>query len=190
MMKKNKNYDDSKIFSEELLHAIDENKTASILKRMCDGDPKNINPLKEIPEPQMRLYGLSGAFESVFFDTKEKLMEYAKTHNIPFSEVCVIEFLGNVAGRSDVIREISRSGRKVLYAACDEDGYGIYNYERSVYRGEFVWEYNHGSISALYAAFRDRGITFEDDVYAKIDERNQKFIQLCRERNFFNMGKK
>lgn len=190
MTNETKNYDELKIFSEDLLYAIDENKTASILKRMFDGDPKNVNPLKEMPEPQMRLYGFSGAFKSAFFDTEEELIEYVKTHDTSFGDVCVIEFLGNVAGRSDVIREIYRGGKKVLYVACDEDGYGIYNHERSVYRGEFIWEYNHGSIREMYSAFRDRGITFENDVYAKIDERKQKIMQMCREKNLFNMGKK
>ena len=193
-MGKDKNYDDSKMFSDDLLNVIDgkkdSNKTTTIFKKMVDGEPKNIDPLKEIPEPQMRLYGFSGAFKSAFFDTEEELIEYVKNHNTDFGNICIIEFLGNVAGQSDVIGEIYRSGRKVLYTAVDEDGYGIYNRERSRYRGEFVWEYNHGNIREMYSAFRDRGIIFEDDVYAKIDERNQKILKMCRENNLFNCGKK
>ena len=51
---------------------------------MYDGEPKNINPLTEIPEPQMRLYGFWGAFKSAFFDTEAELIEYVKTHNTQF----------------------------------------------------------------------------------------------------------
>lgn len=163
-------------------------KTATILKRMIDGEPKNVNPLKEIPEPQMRLFGFSGAFKSAFFDTEEELLEYVQKNDTSFGDVCIIEYLGNVAGCSDVIRKVKRNGKKVLYTAVDEDGYGIYNYERSVYRNEFIWEYSHGSISEMYSAFRDRGITFEDDIYAKITERKQQLLKLCREENLFNMG--
>ena len=193
-MSEKRNLDDSKMFSDELIETLETNKkdnsTGEILKRLCDGDPKNVNPLTEIPEPQMRLYGFSGAFNSAYFDTEEELIEWVKNHNIQFGDICVIDYLGNVAGRSDVIRKTYKSGKSILYAACDEDGYGIYNLERSAYRGEFVWEYNHGSLREMYSAFRDRGISFENDIYDEIDKRNQKILEFCREKKLFNMGKK
>ena len=193
-MSEKRNLDDSKMFSDELIETLEtkeeENSFGDILKRICDGEPKNVNPLTEIPEPQMRLYGFSGAFNSAYFDTEKELIEWVKNHDTDFGDVCVIDYLGNVAGRSDVIRKTYRSGKSNLYVACDEDGYGIYNFERSTYRGEFVWEYNHGSLREMYSAFRDRGISFENDIYAEIDKRNQKILELCREKNLFNMGKK
>lgn len=185
MSKEKRDLDDTKMFSDELIDAIEskkeENEAGKIIKRICDGEPKNINPLTEIPEPQMRLYGFSGAFKSAFFDTEEELIEYVKTHNTQFGSICVMEYLGNVAGRSDVIRLTYKSGKSVLYTSVNEDGYGIYNNERSIYRGEFVWEYNHGSISEMYSAFRDRGIVFEDDTYAKIAERNRRIFEMFEE---------
>lgn len=164
--------------------------TASILKRMCDGEPVNQNPLTEIPAPQMRLYGFSGAFKSAYFDTEAELEEYVKTHDTSFGSICVIEYLGNVAGRSDVIRTTSKNRKPMLLTVCDRDGYGIYNEERSIYCGEFVWEYNNGDIKDMYSAFRDRGIVFEDDIYGKLEEEDRKLLQMCREKNLFNMGKK
>ena len=185
MSKEKRDLDDTKMFSDELIDAVEnkkeENEVGKIIKRMCDGEPKNINPLTEIPEPQMRLYGFSGVFKSAFFDTEEELIEYVKTHNTEFGSICVVEYLGNVAGRSDVIRLTYKSGKSVLYTSVNEDGYGIYNNERSIYRGEFVWEYNHGSISDVYSAFRDRGIVFEDDTYAKITERNRRLFEMFEE---------
>ena len=185
MSKNNRDLDDTKMFSDELIDAVEskkeENEVGKIIKRMCDGEPKNINPLTEIPEPQMRLYGFSGAFKSAFFDTEAELIEYVKTHNTQFGSICVMEYLGNVAGRSDVIRLTYKSGKQVLYTSVNEDGYGIYNNERSIYRGEFVWEYSHGSISEMYSAFRDRGIVFEDDTYAKIEERNRRIFEMFEE---------
>jgi len=138
---------------------------ASILKRMCDVEPVNKNPLTEIPTPQMRLYGFSGAFKSAFFDTEAELEEYLKTHDTSFGGTCVIEYLGNVAGRSDVIRKTSKNHKPMLLTVCDRERYGIYNEERSIYRGEFIWEYTDGNIKDMYSAFRDRGIVFEDDIY-------------------------
>ena len=36
----------------------------------------------------------------------------------------------------------------------------------------------------MYSAFRDRGISFENDIYAEIDKRNQKILELCKEKNY------
>lgn len=193
-MSEKRKLDDSKMFSDELIETLEtkeeDNSIGDILKRFCDGEPKNVNPLTEIPEPQMRLYGFSGAFNSAYFDTEKELIEWVKNHDTDFGDVCVIDYLGKVAGRSDVIRKTYKSGKSNLYVACDEDGYGIYNFERSTYKGEFVWEYNHGSLRKIYSAFRDRGISFENDIYDEIDKRHQKILELYREKNLFNMGKK
>jgi len=77
----------------------------------------------------------------------------------------------------------------MFYTAVDENGYGIYNFERSVYWGKFTWEYCHGSIRELYKPFRDRGIVFENDIYVKQDGKNKQLLRLCRENNLFGMGK-
>lgn len=167
-MSEKRNLDDSKIFSDELIETL---------------ETKNVNPLTKIPKPQMRLYGFSGVF-SAYFDTEEELIEWVKTHNTKFGDICIIDYLGDVAGCSDVIRKTYKSGKSKLYVACNEDGYGTYNFERSTYRGEFVWEYSHGSLREMYSAFRDRGISFKNDVYGEIDKRNQKILELCREKNF------
>lgn len=177
-----KKLNDSQLFSDELIETIEkkseENSLATTMRRMIDGDPKNINPLEKLPEAQKRLYGFSGLYKSAYFDTEDELIEYIKTNNTQFGSICVIEYLGNVAGKSDVIRKIYRDNKSVLYAVVDEDGYVIYNNERSIYRGEFVWEYNHGKIESEYSAFRDRGIVFENDIYVKIEQRNKKIYKM------------
>ena len=137
----------------------------------------------------MRLYGFSGVFKSAFFDTEAELIEYFKSHNTQFGSICVMDYLDNVAGCSDVIRLTYKSGKQVLYTSVDEDGYGKYNHERSIYSGEFVWEYNHGSIREMYSAFRDRGIVFEEDTYAKIDGYYKKIMDMCEEIEIFSGNK-
>lgn len=171
---------ESKLFSNELIDVLNNKKDEQQwdMKRYVDGEPKNVNPLTKIPESQMRLYGFLGIFKSAFFDTEEELIKYVKETELGIGSVCVIDYLGTVAERSDVIKLTYKSGKEVLYTAVNEDGYGIYNHERSVYRGEFVWEYNHGSLSEMYSAFRDRGIVFEDDIYAKIAENNRRLFKM------------
>ena len=80
-----------KIFSNETIELFknNQNKNSSIskIKKMIDGEPKNVNPLTEIPKSQMRLYGFSGAFYSAYFDTEEELKEWVKTHNTDFGDI-------------------------------------------------------------------------------------------------------
>jgi len=173
---------------EKYLQALDE--TGELITRSIDGEPKNNNPLKEMPTPQMRLFGFSGVFHSEYFDTKEELQEYIKTHDTIFGNICTIEYLGSVAGSKDVIRKTCSDGKQFLLTVVDEDGYGIYNHERSVYTGNYKWEYNHGNLRPMYKAFRDRGIVFEDDIYAKIDESYEDIIKRCRDKGLFGKIKK
>ena len=170
---------ESKMFSDELIDAFENKRNKeNKLEKFVDDKSKNVNPLTEIPEPQMRLYGFSGFFNSEFFNTEEELMEYIKTADTEFGNLCVIEYLGNVAGRSDVIRVSYKDRTPKLYTSVDEDGYGIYNDNRSIEKGEYVWEYNHGNISEMYSAFRDRGIVFEEDTYAEIESKNRKMYEM------------
>ena len=176
----------SKAFQDE--EFVKEN--SRLFKLFCDGEPKNINPLTEIPKSQMKLYGFSNGFISNYFDTEEELENWMKNNDTSFGTKCIIEYIGNVAERSDVIKVTNERNKSKLYTAADEDGYGIYNNERSIYCGQFIWEYNHGSIKEMYTAFKERGIIFENDVYGKIDKRNQQILKYCKENNLFNMGKK
>lgn len=127
--------------------------------------------------PKMRLYAFLGFNNQVFCDNYEDLIEYIKSIDI-FSEftrdICVLDYLGNVDGKSDVIRKINSEGY-TLYTAIDRDGYAKYNdFERR-------WEYENGSIAYLYEAFRVRGIIFKDDVYAKIAQKDERAVQRMKE---------
>jgi len=151
--------------------------SASTLKRMIDGKPVNVNPLTEMPEPEMRLYFIG----KNFFQTIDELLQYCRVNRLSTNGLGILEYYRSLANCSDVIKE-SSSTTLMLYTAVDEDGYGIYNHERSVYRGKFTWEYNHGNIREMYKPFKDRGIIFENDIYAKQDERNQQLLKICREK--------
>ena len=177
MLKEN----DNQLFSKELIDIINSKKDEKHLNMIqcIDGEPKNVNPLKEIPQSQMKLYGFSGIYKNIFFDTESELLEYVKNNKLGYGNVCIMDFLGNVAGCNDVIRLTYIDGNEELYTAVNEEGYGKYNSKRSFYKGEFVWEFNHGSIREMYSAFRDRGIVFENDVYAKIDEGYKRVMQMC-----------
>jgi hypothetical protein len=146
-------------------------KASSSITSMIDGNPVNINPLSEIPIPEMRLYFV----DENYFESIDELLIYCRMNKLSTKGLNIIDYFRSLAGCSDVIRK-SNSEISILYTAVDEDGYGLYNDKRSIYRGEFIWEYNHGSIKKLYEPFKERGIIFDNDVYGQIDERNQKIL--------------
>lgn len=140
----------------------------------------------KIPAPKMRLYGVA----DIFFNTEEELDKYLETNKRQTESKYKIEFLGSVAGRNDVIRLIHHHNKELLVTAVDEDGYGVYNPERSIEKGYAIWEYHHGDLRDFYKAFRDRKIPLKNDIYAEIDTRDQHILEYCRKNNFFHMGKK
>ena len=141
------------------------------------------NPLSEIPEPDMRLYSIGNDY----FESIDELLKYCRKKHKTSEGLTVLDYYKNLAGRSDVIRK-SNSQLSILYTAVDKDGYGMYNNTRSAYRGEFIWDYNYGSIRDLYKPFKERGIDFVIDVYGKIDESEQNVLRYFKENNLFNMG--
>ena len=151
-----------------------------LLKRFVDGEPVNVNPLKEIPDSEMKLYTVHGVLRGAFFSSFDEFNNYINSNsNLNPYDVGTVEYLRECAGKSDVIKFTSINGNIRLYAACDEYGYCIYNNERSIYRGEFTWEYFHGRLSCVYEAFRDRGIVFGDGL--KIQEKNKKLYKKMKE---------
>ena len=182
------------IFSEDLLNIVEEKenekmehlkKTGEILINMFNGgEPKNINPLTEIPEPQMKLYGYEGFFDSVFFDTEEELKEHIKSNGVSGGfggELCIVEYMGTMAGRSDVIRKTNKDGKQTLVTVATEDHIGYYNERRSYHQGSFVWEGTPGNLRAIYSAFKKRGIVLENDIYGQEDERRESLMKMLDE---------
>ena len=148
-------------------------KTAKMLKEFCDGKPVNKDPLVEIPKPEIVVYCVRNSY----FLTKKDLEMYCMNNNIPISNSYAIEYYRSFACRTDVIKVNGK-----YYAVVDEDGYSVYNYDRSVYRGEYIWEFEYGSLRDEYQLLKDIGITLENDVYGKIDDWYNEIKRLAKER--------
>lgn len=123
-------------------------------------------------EPQMRLYGFLGISLDIFFDTEEELNYWLEESNIESGTKCIIDYLGSFDCMDDVISVSYEDGSKKLYSACDKEGYFIYDL---VNDEKDVWQYESGKIDGMYAAFKDRGILLQNDVYAK----KEKKYKLC-----------
>lgn len=122
---------------------------------------------RSLPTPQMRLYGLLDNPEKEIFDTKEEITDYIKAHNPLGLSIYTIDFLGNALGKQDVIRTTSESGRENIYTAY-KNGIAIFNSKFARWEATTGhWEATTRDLKALHKAFRDRGIEFENDVYAE-----------------------
>lgn len=146
---------------------------------------ENITYLYDIT-PQMRLYGLS-VTDTDYFDAEglSNILEdgicsgiYGKFY-IDVNEIIPIEYIGDFAGKSDVIREISKNGESTFYTIEEmKDCPGIIQIlEASIHKKEIFWEISEydgvDDLSYVYKAFRDRGIFLKNDMYGKRDEINQ-----------------
>lgn len=174
---------DEKMFFDELREVLNNQKPiievgcSKEVQRLVDGEPAYVNPLNELSEPIMRLYGLlfkSGSI--IYFDTKDELIDYIKTNGIYSSLVCLIDYLGEVAGRCDVIKRTTIDGTSILYTNINKNSYGVYNPNRSFYKGEYVWEYNRGNIEEMYNEFKKRGIIIKEN-----DSSNIKVVKKLSE---------
>lgn len=169
-----------------LAEAIQDNefmeKVHSKIIEIIDGKPVNKNPLSEIPESDMRLYSIGNDY----FESIDELLEYCRKNHKTSEGLTILDYYKNLAGRSDVIR-VQNNKTSIMYSAVDEDGYGLYNNKRSIYKGKFIWEYNYGSIRNLYKPFKERRIDFVIDVYGKIDEREQNILRYFKEHNLADM---
>ena len=120
----------SKVFQDE--EFVEE--TSKLLDRFCDRAPVNKNPLIEIPNPEMRLYHI----DNNYFEFIDELLHYCRINNKSTKDLKILDYYREFAGCSDVIKN-QDCNTIMFYTAVDEDGYGMYNNERSIYRGEFTW---------------------------------------------------
>lgn len=134
-------------------------------------------------EPEMRLYGV----DENYFETIDELLKYCRQNQFSTQRLVVLDYYRNFYDHKDVIRK-TNSEISMFYAISNERGYVWYGDELNMF--DENWEFTHGQISSLYKPFREHGIVFEDDIYAKESEKNQHILKYCRENNLFNMGKK
>ena len=117
------------------------------------------------PPSLKRLYGYSGILNTAFFDTNEELNRYLEEHKETlkkdFGTTYIVDYLGSAFGREQVLLETPQNGAKpLIITLVDNDGYAIYNKERSLKENKFIWDYEYksDSIKAIYNALIERGV--------------------------------
>lgn len=136
--------------------------------------------LVETPITQMNLYGYRGVFYPIYFDLEEK-QKFNKDNDIPMQFLHSLEFIGDYAGKRNVIRIYSQENivnNKEHCVAMDEYGYVILNKEKSMQNKSYIWEtckeYIDGiNIKDIYVEFQKRGIVLEKDIYNQEETEHQ-----------------
>ena len=143
---------------------------AQHFKRFVDGEEVGKDPLTDIPEPKMVLYG-TNIFSPYSFFTLGGLQDFLEEQGEEFEEYFVLEYLGDMAGREDVIRVtyIDERGERVhYYTPTAAEHYGKYDHERSVYRGEHIWEGHDGNyLKEFFDMLKEHGLVMKNDYWAK-----------------------
>ena len=132
------------------------------------------------PESKLRIYAIINAFQNICFDKEEKMLKYMKYKKNYGGEKVIIDYLGNMFGRVDVIK-VTYSDDSVKYFSLENDlGYVVYN------QNKMVWEYEYGELKDIYNEIKRLGIKLENDVYGRIDELyasvSDKFVEPLKRR--------
>lgn len=117
-----------------------------------------------------------------YLNTKEELDTFITNPKNKIIELYKLEYIKNFALKQDVIKKTNFDGKEKYLTAIDRYGYAIYNPERSKKSNKFIWEYQYGSLKDIYEEFRNRGITFENNVYLKLEEEDKELDRLIKKR--------
>lgn len=110
---------------------------------------------------EMTLYGIN----SFCFVDKEDLLNYCNELNINTENIYELNYFSTFGGKNDVIKKTDITGCN-YYKIKDKNNYLVYVKE-SINFDKHLWETKTGDISNMYKCFRDKGITFIDDVSEK-----------------------
>lgn len=120
----------------------------------------------------MRLYYVWTKSNNRVYLSAEELNKEDKNIKVLYT----VDYLGDVAGRHDVIKKNYPAGKFELLTAIDMDGYAIYSPHRSLAEDTPIWNYNYGNLREIYNEFRKRGIKFSNDLYKQLDDKNKRLI--------------
>lgn len=165
-------------FSQEVIDAWDMKRKKSSGKSKAGEKPALAYPL---PRPQMRLYGFRGFLNGAYYDTERELIEHIMSNECSLCSLTALEYLGDFAGRSDVISCTDRQGHVTIQRQVKMDIIEVFDNEMSVLEGKPVWIGGYGNLRTEYAALRTRGISLNHDVFADYDALMERFRGIAEQ---------
>ena len=132
--------------------------------------------LFNIPTPEKTLYCVNDKY----FNSRRELKSYCNYKFIPEENTYTMDYFRILANQSDVIRKTCYDKPPIYLSVVDENGYGVYNKEKSFNELNYVWDYKYGNLRQEYKAFKDHGITFENDLYQEVDDKLEENLSKTR----------
>lgn len=133
---------------------------------------KNIEKIiNDIQDSKIRLYVFYNVIKNEYFDTEDELLKWLRSNNNLEGNSCIVEYLGELFGRSDVIRITYYNAPAKYVVATSEDSYDIFNEQRSYLQNEYIWEYNKGDLRDIYKELKNRGIVFQNNAFVESKKR-------------------
>lgn len=111
---------------------------AILTYEVIDIAPLNIY---ELPKAEVKLYAVGTGVDSHYFATATDRKKWLVDAKPKYSYNYTAEYLGNVAGKEDVIKETYENGDIRLLSIENSTEYDIYNFEKSKIKGKFVWDH-------------------------------------------------
>lgn len=131
------------------------------------------------------LYVYFGEFSNNYFESEKECNDYYEKSSDPFAYVGVIEYFSQFEGKDDVIKLTYREDneyKECIISACD--GVSYYAYQSNAYENSndtSHWQNVVGTAEWMYVAFRNKGIIFKNDIYAKAREEQKKFVKILEQ---------
>ena len=117
--------------------------------KIVNKDPLN---KKELNKSIVTMYGANIGFDIKLFKTKKEREEWIIKENPKFALRYTYDYLGEVANKKHVIKEIDGGGtiRLIAVNALDKYSYDVYNFIKSKITGKYNWIHYMDDYSEKY----------------------------------------
>ena len=139
---------------------------------IVNSDPLNKSSLEN---SKITMYGVNTGFQTKLFKTKKERDKFIKKENPKVQLTYQYDYLGNVAGKNNVIKEKDEYGSSRLIAVDGNynNSYYVYNYKKSKEIGEYSWNHYYDEFNEKYIICQ----TLLENIQEKEEEQTKKKIK-------------
>ena len=124
------------------------------------------NLFRNEKQPDLRIYGVDNFSSGVYFLNEADLYHAVANYEIPFwSNIIVLEYYQEYAGRKDVIKKTDKEGKMGIYAVESTNELRLLDIPASMEQRSYIWKIISGNLRKEYGVLRNIGITFTQDLY-------------------------
>ena len=121
-------------------------------------------------EAALRIYGIDNYLTGIYFATQGELLQAIINNKINiWSNLVALEYFPKYAGKNDVIRKINKDGAKEILTVESTNELRRLDVNKSIEQGIYVWQIVSGNLRKEYAALKNFGIKFKENIYDQED---------------------